>query len=160
MSGSYQFRNVRFLGYGRGRLFFLPQFKGFLPRMIRRRFGSALPEQDFGCFVGLDRPMGNRVISKALSLMRDPYRPIQPLFHRHPGCPDVVLDLIALAVIGYGEIISQGPLGLNTDRETGGTGDRGRQGSSLLLTHLEGCVIFPPCHVPFALNIPAPTITS
>ena len=81
--------------------------------MIRRGFGSALPEQDFGCFVRLDRTMGNRVMPQSLSLMRDPQGSVQPLFHRYPLCPEVILDLIEHPVVRHGKVVAQSPLGLD-----------------------------------------------
>lgn len=80
------FRRDRAVGAGRG--------LGLRPRQRSRR----------DCVKG-ERP----------SLVREPHRPIEPLFHQEVGSPNRVANLIELPVMHDGEIL---PQGLNSNKGT------------------------------------------
>lgn len=86
-----------------------------VPGMCQFRF-DGMP---WGCGWGEgphpDRSRGNGLIRERLAVVGDSHRSIDPLFHLHLGCPDVVADLIKLPVVGDGPITAQDVRGFEAE---------------------------------------------
>ena len=89
---------------GRRRAWFACRPQASAPRMIpswRDRAPSGVDREDMGCLHGTCR---NDVIGERPTVVGDPHRAIDPLFHQDMGRSHIGLHLIELPVVREGPV--------------------------------------------------------